>query len=72
MLGTILFVLGQVLIPDFLTRVKKHKKVFQTGFRNGGFLWVPPQIFFVLKLANLLNISKPTVIVSSLLEIATH
>ena len=72
MLGTILFVLGQILIPSFSTGVIKCKEIFQTGFRNGGFLWVPPQIFFVLKLANLLNISKPTVIASSFMEIATH
>ena len=72
MLGIIFFVLDQILIPGFLTGEKKCKKVFQTGFRNGGFLWVPPQIFFVLKLANLLNISKPTVRAFSLLEIVTH
>ena len=33
---------------------------------------MPPQTFFVLKLANLLNTSKPTVRASSLLEIVTH
>ena len=71
MLGTILFVSGQILIHGFLTGIKKYKKVFQIGFRNGGFLWVPPQIFFVLKFINLLNISKPTVKAFSLLEIAT-
>ena len=69
MLGTILFVSGQILIPGFLTGMKKCKNVFQTGFRNGGYLWVPLQIFYVLKLAKLLNTSKPTVIASSLLEI---
>ena len=68
MLGIILFVLDQILIPGFLTGVKKYKKAFQSRFRNCGFLWVPPQTFFVLKLANLLNISKPTVRASSLLE----
>ena len=72
MLSTILFVSGQILIPGFLTGMKKCKEVFQTGFRNGGFLWVPPQTFFDLKLANLLNISKPTVRASSLLEIAAR
>ena len=72
MLGTILFVSGQILIPGFSTGMKKCKEVFQIGFRNGGFLWVPPQIFFVLKFINLLNISKPTVRASSLLEIVTR
>ena len=72
MLGTILFVSSQILIPGFLTGMKKCKEVFQIGFRNGGFLWVPLQIFYVLKSTNLLNTSKPTVITSSLLEIATH
>ena len=72
MLGTILFVSGQILIPGFLTGMKKCKEVFQIGLRNGGFLWVPLQIFSVLKSTNLLNTSKPTMIASSLLEIATH
>ena len=72
MLGTIHFVSGQILIPGFLTGMKKCKKVFQTGFRNDGYLWVPPQIFYVLKLAKPLNTSKPIVIASSLLEIAIH
>ena len=72
MLGTILFVSGQILIPSFLSGMKKCKEVFQIGFRNGGFLWVPPQIFSILKFKNLLNISKPTVRASSLLEIATR
>ena len=72
MLGTILFVSGQILIPGFLTGMKKCKEVFQIGFRNVGFLWVPLQIFFVLKSKNLSNTSKPIVIASSLLEIATH
>ena len=72
MLGIILFVLGQVLIPGFLTGMKKCKDLFQTGFKNGGFLWVPLQIFYVLKFKNLLNISKPTVRASSKLEIATR
>ena len=72
MLGTILFVSGQILIPGFLSGMKKCKEVFQIGLRNGGFLWVPPQIFYVLKFKNLLNISKPTVRASSLLEIATR
>ena len=70
MIGTILFVSSQILIPGFLTGMKKCKKVFQTGFRNGGYLWVPLQIFYVLKSKNLLIMSKPTVIASSLLEIA--
>ena len=72
MLGTILFVSGQILIIGFLTGMKKCKEVFQIGFKNGGFLWVPLQIFFVLKSINLLNISKPTMRASSLLEIATR
>ena len=72
MLGTILFVLGQVLIPGFSTEVKKYKNAFQTSFRNGGFLRVPLQIFFVLKLVNLLNTSKPTVTAFSLLETVIH
>ena len=72
MLGTILFVSGQILIPGFLTGLKKCKEVFQIGLRNGGFLWVPLQIFSVLYSTNLLNTSKPTVIASSLLKIATH
>ena len=72
MLGTILFVSGQIPIPGFLTGMKKFKEVFQTGFRNGGFLWVPLQTFFVLKSINILNTSKPTVRASSLLEIATR
>ena len=72
MLGTILFVSGQTLIPGFLTGMKKCKNLFQIGFRNGGFLWEPLQIFSVLKSKNLLNMSKPTVIASSLLEIATR
>ena len=72
MLGTILFVLDQILIPGFLTGVKKYKKLFQTGFRNGGFLWVPLQIFFVLKSTRLLNFSKLTVRAFSLLETVTH
>ena len=72
MLGIILFVLGQVLIPGFSTGMKKCKVLFQTGFRNGGFLWVPLQTFSALKSANLLIISKPTVRASSLLEIATR
>ena len=71
-LGTILFVSGQTLIPGFSIGMKKCKDLFQTGFRNGGFLWVPLQIFSVLKFKNLLNMSKPTVIASSLLEIATR
>ena len=70
--GIILFVLDQTLIPGFLTGVKKYKKVFQTGFRNGGFLWVLPQTFFVLKSIKPLNTSKLTVRASSLLETATH
>ena len=72
MLGSILFVSGQILIPGFLSGMKKCKDLFQIGFENGGFLWVPPQIFSVLKSKNLLNTSKPTVRASSLLEIATH
>ena len=72
MLGTILFVSGQILIPGFLTGMKKCKEVFQIGFRNGGFLWELLQIFFVLKSINLLNTSKRTVRASSLLEIATR
>ena len=72
MLGIILFVLDQVLIPGFSTGMKKCKDLFQNGFRNGGFLWVLPQIFSVLKSKNLLNISKSTVRAFSLLEIATH
>ena len=72
MLGTILFVSSETLIPGFLTRMKKCKELFQTGFRNSGYLWVPLQIFYVLKLAKLLNTSKQTVIASSLLEIATR
>ena len=56
----------------FFNWMKKCKKVFQTGFRNGGYLWVPPQIFYVLKSKNLLIMSKPTVIASSLMEIAIH
>ena len=71
-LGIILFVLGQVLIPGFSTGMKKCKDFFQTGFRNGGFLWVPLQTFSSLKSANLLIISNPTVRASSLLEIATR
>ena len=71
-LGIILFVLDLILIPGFLTGVKKYKKAFQSGFRNGGFLLVPPQTFFVLKLTNLLNTSKPTVRAYSLLETVTH
>ena len=70
--GIILFVLDQTLIPGFLTGAKKYKKAFQTGFRNGGFLWVPPQTFFVLKLVNHLNILKPTMRAISLLHIVTH
>ena len=72
MLGTILFVSGQTLIPGFLTGMKKCKKVFQIGFRNGGYLWVQLQIFFVLKSSKLLNTSKPIVIAFSLLEIVIH
>ena len=72
MLGTILFVSGQTLIPGFSIGKKKCKYLFQIGFRNCDFLWVPLQIFYVLKLKNLLNMSKPTVITSSLLEIATR
>ena len=37
MLGFILFVLDQVLIPGFLIGMKKFKIIFQIGFRNGGF-----------------------------------
>ena len=70
MLGTILSVSGQTLILGFSTGMKKCKKLFQTGFRNGGYLWVPLQIFSVMKSKNLLIMSKPTVIASSLLEIA--
>ena len=70
MLGTIRFVSSQILIPGFSTRMKNCKELFQTGFRNGGFLWVSPQIFYVLKSSKLSNTSKPTVIASSLLEIA--
>ena len=55
MLGTILFISGQILIPVFLTGMKKCKEVFQISFRNGGFLWELLQIFFVLKSINLLN-----------------
>ena len=72
MLGTILFVSGNILIPGFLIGMKKCKDLFQISFRNGGFLWMPPQIFSVLKFKNLLNTSKPTVRTSSLLEIATR
>ena len=72
MLGTILFVSDQILIPGFLIGMKKCKEVFQIGFRNSGFLWVPPQIFSVLKFKNVLTTSKPTVRASSLLEIATR
>ena len=72
MLGTILFVSSQILIYGFSTGVKNYKKVFQTGFRNCGYLWVSPQIFFVLKLAKLLNTSKPIVIAFSLLETVIH
>ena len=67
-----IFLSDQILIPGFLTGEKKYKKAFQTGFRNGGFLWELPQTFFVLKLANLLNFLKPIVRASSLLEIVTH
>ena len=70
--GTILFVSGQILIPGFLTRVKKYKKSFSNWFQEWWLLWVLPQTFFVLKLAKLLNFSKPTVRASSLLEIVTH
>ena len=72
MLGIIPFVSGQTLIPGFLTGMTKCKKVFQVGFRNGGYLWVPPQIFSVLKSSNLLNTSKLAVIAFSLLEIVIH
>ena len=72
MLDTIPFVSGQTHIPGFLTGMKKCKKDFQIGFRNGGFLWVPLQIFSVLKSKNLLKTSETTVIASSLLEIAIH
>ena len=72
MLGTIPFVSGQTLIPAFLTRMKKCKNNFQIGFNNGGFLWVPLQIFYVLKSKNILNTSETTVIASSLLKIAIH
>ena len=70
--GIILFVSGQILISGFLTGMKKCKDLFQTGFTTGGFLWVPPQIFYVLKFFFFFNISKPTVRASSLLEIATR
>ena len=72
MLGTIRFVSSQIPIPGFLTGMKKCKKVFQIGFRNGGYSWVPAQIFSVLKSSKLLNTSKPIVIAFSLLEIVIH
>ena len=72
MFGTIRFVSGQTLTPGFLTGMKKCKELFKTGFMNGGYLWVPPQIFYVLKSLKLMNTSKPIVIASSLLEIAIH
>ena len=72
MLSTILFLSGQTLILGFSIGMKKCKNLFQIGFRNGGFLWVPLQIFSALKSKNLLNMSKTTVITSSLPEIATH
>ena len=68
MLGTILFVSGQILIHGFLTRMKKCKKAFQTGFKNGVYLWVTLQIFYVMKFKNLLNMSKPIVIDSNVIK----
>ena len=70
--GTMFFVLGQTLILGFLTGMKKFKKPFQTGFRNGGFLWELLQIFFVLKLVKVMNISNQIVKSFSLLEIVIH
>ena len=46
MIGIILFVSDQILIPSFLTGMKKCKEVFQIGFRNGGFfMGATPNIF---------------------------
>ena len=46
MLGTILFVSGQTLIPGFSIGMKKCKNPFQIGFRNGGFfMGATPNIF---------------------------
>ena len=70
--GTMFFVLSQTLILGFLTGMKKFKKSFQTGFRNGGFLWELLQIFFVLKLVKVMNISNQIVKAFSLLEIVIH
>ena len=70
--GTMFFVLGQIHILGFLTGMKKFKKPFQTGFKNGGFLWELLQIFFVLKLVKVMNISNQIVKAFSLLEIVIH
>ena len=70
--GTMFFVLGQILILGFLIGMKKFKKPFQTGFKNGGFLWELLQISFVLKLVKVMNISNQIVKAFSLLEIVIH
>ena len=67
--GITLSLLYHLPIHGFLIGEKNFKKLFQIGFRNGGYFLVPLKIYFVLKSA---NPSKPIVRTFSLLEIVTH
>ena len=59
-------------IHGFSIEEKKFKQIFQTGFRNGGSFLELFKIFSVLKLENLLIISKQNVKAFSLWEIVIH
>ena len=72
MLGTILSLLDHLPICGFSIGEKNFKKLFQIGFRNGGFFLVPVKTFSVLKSANLLIILKQIVRTFSPQEIVIH
>ena len=59
-------------IHGFSIGEKKFKQNFQTSFRNGGSILELFKIFYVLKLENLLIISKQVVKAFSLWEIVIH
>ena len=64
--GLTLSMLDLLPIHGFSAGEKKFKQIFQNGFRNGGSFLELFKIFYVLKLENLLIISKQTVKVFSL------
>ena len=70
--GIKLPLLDHLPIHGFSIGEKNFKKLFQTGFRNGGYFLVPLKIFFVLKSANPLTTSKPIMKTFSLQETIIH